>query len=97
MSIPSVKPLVTSISNLVADRIGLMPGKALQDAIEEVGGDDLGALIRALETSDESSPAWQAIMRTLMIGETYFFRQRAQLNWLRQAVMPDLLKQHSNS
>ena len=57
MSIPSIKPLVTSISNLVADRIGLMPGKALQDAIEEVGGDDLGALVRALETSDEGSPA----------------------------------------
>lgn len=97
MSIQSTKPLVTTISNLVADRIGLMPGKALQDAIEEVGGDDLGALIRALETSDTSSPAWQAILRALMIGETYFFRQRAQLNWLRQTVMPDLFKRHSNS
>ncbi len=97
MSIHSVKPLVTTISNLVADRIGLMPGKALQDAIEEVGGDDLGALARALETSDTSSPAWQAIMRALMIGETYFFRQRAQLGWLRQTVMPDVLKRHPNS
>ncbi len=97
MSIHAVKPLVTTISNLVADRIGLMPGKALQDAIEEVGGDDLGALIRALETSDTSSPTWQAILRALMIGETYFFRQRSQLNWLRQTVLPDLLKRHSNS
>jgi chemotaxis protein methyltransferase CheR len=97
MSISPVKPLVTTISNLVADRIGLMPGRALQDAIEEVGGDDLGALARALETSDDSSPAWQAIMRALMIGETYFFRQRAQLGWLRQTVLPDLLKQHANS
>jgi len=88
---------MTSISNLVAERIGLMPGKALHDAIEEVGGDDLGALLRALENSDDSSPTWQAIMRTLMIGETYFFRQRAQLNWLRQTVMPDVLKRHSNS
>src|SRR4051812_8892472 len=97
MSIPPIKPLVITISNLVADRIGLMPGKALYDAIEEVGGDDLGALVRALETSDESSPAWQAIMRALMIGETYFFRQRSQLNWLRQTVMPDLFKRHPNS
>ncbi|MBI1281039.1 MAG: tetratricopeptide repeat protein [Anaerolineaceae bacterium] len=97
MSIQTSKPLVTTISNLVAERIGLMPGKALQDAIEEVGGDDLGALVRALESSDTGSPAWQAILRALMIGETYFFRQRAQLNWLRQMVMPDLLKRHSNS
>jgi len=97
MSNQSIKPLITSISNLVADRIGLMPGKALQDAVEEVGGDDLGALVRALETSDTSSAAWQAILRALMIGETYFFRQRLQLNWLRQTVMPDLLKRHSNS
>ncbi|MEP6989187.1 MAG: hypothetical protein ABI970_26535, partial [Chloroflexota bacterium] len=65
MSIPPIKPLVITISNLVADRIGLMPGKALYDAIDEAGGDDLGALVRALETSDESSPAWQAILRAL--------------------------------
>ncbi|MBA3873895.1 MAG: hypothetical protein H0X30_32585 [Anaerolineae bacterium] len=97
MSIPPIKPLVITISNLVADRIGLMPGKALYDAIDEAGGDDLGALVRALETSDESTPAWQAILRALMIGETYFFRQRSQLNWLKQTVMPDLLKRHPNS
>lgn len=96
MSTQTVKPLVNTISNRVADRIGLMPGKALQDAIEEVGGDDLGALARALESSDTSSPAWQAILRALMIGETYFFRQRAQLSWLRQTVLPDLMKRHSN-
>ena len=66
MSTQSIKPLVTTISNLVADRIGLMSGKALQDAIEEVGGDDLGALVRALETSDTSSPAWQAIVPELV-------------------------------
>lgn len=96
MSTQTVKPLVDTISNRVADRIGLMPGKALQDAIEEVGGDDLGALARALESSDTSSPAWQAILRALMIGETYFFRQRTQLGWLRQTVMPDLLKRHPN-
>lgn len=97
MSISSVKPLISTISNLVADRIGLAPGQALQDAIEEVGGDDLGALARALESSDTGSPMWQAILRALMIGETYFFRQRAQLNWLRQTVMPDLLKRHTNT
>ena len=93
----SAKPLVTTISNLVAERIGLMPGKALQDAIEEVGGDDLGALLRALENSDDSSPTWQAIMRALMIGETYFFRQQSQLNWLKQTVLPDLFKRHPTS
>ena len=97
MSISPNKPHVAAISNLVTDRLGLITGKTLQDAIEEVGGDDLGALLRALESSAEGSPAWQAILRALMIGETYFFRQRAQLNWLRQAVMPDLLKRHPNN
>ncbi len=91
-----VKPLIATIATLVANRIGLMPGKTLYEAIEEVGGDDLGALARSLETTSESSPAWQAILRALMIGETYFFRQQAQLEWLHQTVVPDLLKRHSN-
>lgn len=97
MSIQSIKPLVASISELVANRIGLMPGRALQEAIEEVGGDDLSALARALETSDDNSATWQAVMRALMIGETYFFRQHGQLDWLRQVVMPDLLRHQPNS
>ncbi|MCA0457585.1 MAG: tetratricopeptide repeat protein [Chloroflexi bacterium] len=95
MLIQPVKPLIASISALVASRIGLMPTQALHDAIEEVGGDDLGTLARTLETSTESSAAWQAILRTLMIGETYFFRQQTQLGWLRHTILPDLLKRRS--
>ncbi len=89
------KPMIATISTLVSNRIGLMPTQALHDAIEEVGGDDLGALARTLEISTESSPAWQAILRALMIGETYFFRQQAQLGWLRQTVFPDLFKRQN--
>ena len=95
MLIQPAKPLIANISALVASRIGLMPTQALHDAIQEVGGDDLGTLARTLETSAESSAAWQAILRALMIGETYFFRQQAQLGWLRQTILPDLLKRRS--
>lgn len=91
-----MKPFVNTIANLIADRIGLMPGKALYEAIEEVGGDDPGALARTLESSSESGAAWQAILRALMIGETYFFRQTAHLYWLRQTVLPELMKRGSS-
>lgn len=38
-----------------------------------------------------AGPAWDAIVTQLTIGETYFFRNGAQFEALRQQILPDLL------
>jgi chemotaxis protein methyltransferase CheR len=40
-------------------------------------------------------PGWEAIVTHLTIGETYFFRNDAQFDALREQIMPDLLKRRA--
>src|SRR5262245_55652868 len=38
-----------------------------------------------------SGPGWEALLAQLTIGETYFFRNSAQFDALREHILPELL------
>jgi chemotaxis protein methyltransferase CheR len=40
-------------------------------------------------------PAWEAILAQLTIGETYFFRNSAQFDALREHIFPELIARRS--
>ena len=48
------------------------------------------------EANDEAHPKWQAVLRALTIGETYFFRDEINFRLLRQRLLPDLIQQRRN-
>jgi chemotaxis protein methyltransferase CheR len=91
---------LSRISALIEQRIGLTRnifGAALSTVLDSVAGDDLAAFTRTLQDTPETSPHWQSLLQALMIGETYFFRHRAQLNWLRDIILPEILETSSDN
>lgn len=91
---------LTRVSELIEQRIGLTRnifGAALSSVLDSVAGHDLAAFTRTLQDTPETSPQWQALLQALMIGETYFFRHRAQLNWLHDIILPEMLEISSDN
>lgn len=52
------------------------------------GAQDLANRLSALATTH---PLWQQLIRVATIGETYFFRDRSQIDALWDSVLPDLI------
>jgi chemotaxis protein methyltransferase CheR len=97
MTTPATDLLVNEASAIIEERIGLSVRKQFQNELEaillDVGGGDLPWLITALRQQPEHDPVWQALMRALTIGETYFFRDEATFSRLRQQILPELISQ----
>ncbi len=95
MTIPPSALLVDEASAIIEQRIGLSVRKQFRHELEsillDVGGGDLNWLVLELRQKPEHAPVWQALMRALTIGETYFFRDEAAFNRLRQHILPDLI------
>ncbi|MBN8619481.1 MAG: hypothetical protein J0L63_11285 [Anaerolineae bacterium] len=93
--------LLSRLNALIEQRVGLARSATsdanLEALLETASGGSPGAFIRALESTTEQSPQWQQLLRALMIGETYFLRNRVHLNWLRQIILPQLLHHDSAS
>jgi chemotaxis protein methyltransferase CheR len=89
-------PLILEASLLIEQRIGLNLGKQFPDDLHgllyELAGGDLRALVSQLRHQPETAPAWQTLMQALTIGETYFFRDTALFRWLRESILPDLIR-----
>ncbi len=54
------------------------------------GAQDLANRLSALATTH---PLWQHVIRVATIGETYFFRDRSQIDALWDSVLPDLIRE----
>jgi chemotaxis protein methyltransferase CheR len=54
------------------------------------GAQDLANRLSALATTH---PLWQHVIRVATIGETYFFRDRSQIDALWDSVLPDLISE----
>ncbi len=87
---------VSQVSALVEQRLGLSREMSLSASLEtiffEVAGDQPAAYAEALRSSPEHSPVWQRLISALMIGETYFFRNQMQLEWLKQIILPEVTR-----
>ncbi len=66
-----------------------LAGGAVRRAMERVGVRDTGAFLRRV-SADEA--ACDALLEEVAIGETYFVREPAQLAFVRDHVVPDLVK-----
>lgn len=88
-----VNPALTAqISALIERRTGIARGAyspATLDAALHAAG-DRATLLHTLENTSEREGAWQRLLNTLLIGETYFFRSQAHFNLLRQVIIPQL-------
>jgi len=91
---PPTAALIQETSALIEARTGLSCDAQLRVNLEVILNDlaagDLGAFVKNLRNTPESAPGWQRLMRALVIGETYFFRNRAHFHLLGDLILPDL-------
>jgi chemotaxis protein methyltransferase CheR len=92
---------IQAIHALVEQRLGLAttPNRRadFEDLLRELSGGDMEALIAQLRASDSTAPIWQAMVKALAIGETYFFRDRNHFTLLRESILPALIAQRRAS
>lgn len=95
MSISLPNLYVTQISNLIEQRTGLASGVLspphLETTLRDLSKGNLPGLVDELQSESEFEPTWQRLFRSLVIGETYFFRNRAHFDLLRASLLPDII------
>jgi chemotaxis protein methyltransferase CheR len=83
-----------TIRALIEQRIGL--AQTLQERVnldgvlDDLSGGNLEVFARTLQMSATSDPPWQQLIKALVIGETYFLRNRAHFDLLRSTILPDI-------
>lgn len=86
--------------DLVRQRSGLEVGprrrgdleKAVTQALADTGSPNVGTLYAKLTDTAGGRPALEAFIANLTIGETHFFRNRAQMEALEEVILPDIIK-----
>ncbi len=85
----------THISTLIKERTGLDVGTQFRADLETILHDlakgDLEQYLADLRATNENAPPWQTLMRALTISETYFFRDSAPFQLLRQPILPNII------
>lgn len=83
-----------AIRHLIERRLGLsaktLAHSGLDDVLKQFG-DNPDDVLHTLEHADDNSDLWQRLIHALTIGETYFLRDKAHFQVLREAILPDLL------
>ncbi|MBN1966610.1 MAG: protein-glutamate O-methyltransferase, partial [Anaerolineae bacterium] len=95
MTQPEYEPLYSLITN----RTGLLLDENRQENVRRViaalndAGDVSGpaALAQELAHTPFTHRLWQQVLEVITIGETYFFRNQAHFNALREQVLPELI------
>lgn len=89
--------MIEQISTLIEQRTGLSVATRFQAdfqaILNQIAGDDLAGFYQTLQHSSHSAPGWQALVRALTIGETYFFRDADTFHLLRDQVLLPLIQQ----
>ncbi|MBN1287923.1 MAG: tetratricopeptide repeat protein [Anaerolineae bacterium] len=63
----------------------------LRNAMNDAGIDDLDVYYRRLAGGTTTDPTWESLIQYLTIGETYFFRNAAHFDALRNHILPELI------
>ncbi|MBI5668685.1 MAG: tetratricopeptide repeat protein [Chloroflexi bacterium] len=93
----SSNPFVLQASQLIEQRTGLAASAQfranLEPILNEIAQGNLARLVQTLHDTPETAPAWQKLLQTLAIGETYFFRHQVYFQLLKNYILPDLIPQ----
>jgi chemotaxis protein methyltransferase CheR len=92
---------LADVCRLAEARTGLLiagPSRAanlvrLESARDAAGCADWPVLAKRLGEESLAGPAWTALIRSLLIGETYFFRNKPHFDLLREQLLPALIEQ----
>lgn len=84
----------------LADAVRLRSGIKLTDSVRDKLARVLSMLpadmatlwIESLIAGSDQNPEWQGLIETLTIHETYFFRDQAQMRFLRERAIPDAIR-----
>ncbi|MHB8589900.1 MAG: CheR family methyltransferase [Candidatus Dormibacteraceae bacterium] len=95
-----IPPGLADVCRLAEARTGLRitaPERAdnlvrLKSARDAAGCADWPAFAERLGGETLAGPAWTALIRSLTIGETYFFRNKPHIDLLREQVLPALIE-----
>jgi chemotaxis protein methyltransferase CheR len=89
--------LLKQASALIEERTGIaIHGQfypALDELLAALSREDAVTYLQRLRDSRETDSAWQKLIETLTIGETYFLREEAHFQLLQNRVLPELIKQ----
>ncbi len=89
------------VHTLVEQRLGLAttPNRRadFEDLLRGLSNGDLETLVAQLRAHNVSAPIWQALVKALAIGETYFFRDHHHFALLREHILPTLIAQRRKS
>lgn len=89
-------------SDLIIDRTGIRFGRRRNDALDRcvitaarrAGVGSIGDYYRILRQERTDSTVWDKLISDITVGETYFFRNLAHFDALRQHILPDLINQY---
>src|SRR5262245_61765642 len=89
------QPAYEAIANLVSDRTGLAFAPTRRESVElsirrVMARAGLADLDRYHALLAENAAALDDLLGELTVGETYFFREPAQFDFLRREVLPDI-------
>jgi chemotaxis protein methyltransferase CheR len=65
--------------------------RAITSAVTDLGLRDAEALYYQLQQHDSQHLIWQTLIQSLTIGETYFFRNKAHFDSLREVILPRMI------
>jgi chemotaxis protein methyltransferase CheR len=88
--------------DLILARTGILLGPRRRDALAggvlaaagHIGCESLGEYYRLLQGVRTDSRLWDNLIGAITVGETYFFRNPAHFDALRQHILPDLIARH---
>src|SRR5437868_5267955 len=88
--------IVQEASALIEARTGLSFDAQLRvnlgTILSELAAGDVAGFVRGLRASPDNATGWQELMRALVIGETYFFRNRSHFELLGDLILPDVTR-----
>lgn len=87
---------IDKLSNLIAKQTGLNTSDhnfaLLLMALQNIGIANIAQYTHELQQHAASHPIWQRLLAELTINETYFMRDTAQMQALKQQILPNLIR-----
>ncbi|MFH0789286.1 MAG: CheR family methyltransferase [Pseudomonadota bacterium] len=71
--------------------------KGLMDSTVKAGCENLERYYQFLKKAKTDSEVWDDLIRSFVVGETYFFRDKAQFEALRNHILPELIERNRDS